>query len=232
MLAAAIAAWRRRLRLAGGFLVICVAWFYIAAAGFFGTALMSFLERDYPPMVLDEVPAADVILLLGGAVDSRAEGAQLGNLNRWADRVIFAAALYHAGKAPVILLSGGGALGAPSEAALMRDILLALAVPTTAIMLEQDSRTTYDNARFSAPIIREQGWQNVLLVTSAFHMRRSIAVFQRQGIPVIAAPTDHQFIDLPAVVMDWFPTIHGMARTTYAMHELVGYLVYRLQGKI
>jgi uncharacterized SAM-binding protein YcdF (DUF218 family) len=228
--------WRGRRRTALIIMVAGLAWFYLVSTEVFGGRLMHYLERPYPPVAAEALPEADVIVLLGGGVHSRKSPQVLGDLNRWSDRLLFATALYKAGKAPMIVLSGGGPDGRPTESALSRDILQVMGVPVASLLLEQNSRDTYGNALHTAPLLRQRGWERVLLVTSAFHMRRAVALFAAQGITVIPAPTDH-FVDRhddpgdqQLQVLAWLPTLKGMLVTHYAMHELVGFGVYRLRG--
>lgn len=221
--------WRR----SGVLLVaVSVGWLYLASTSWLGDWLMTDLEQPYPPVAVSALPEADVILLLGGGVHSRKSAAVLGNLNRWSDRLLFAAALYHASKAPVILISGGGPEGESTEAAMTEEILRVMQVPASAMMLEQVSRNTHDNAVFSAPLLAERGWSRVLLVTSAFHMRRATALFAAQGVTVIPAPTDHHISNM-LDERDWLdrvPSLSSLTVTHYAIHERVGYLFYRLRG--
>jgi len=220
-----------RVRLAKQVLLAAIAWFYLCASGAIGIWLMASLERDYPPLAAEDFPAADVIVLLGGAVHHRAAGASLGNLNRWSDRLVFTTALYRAGKAPKVLISGGGERDRPTEAELTRDILLVMGIPEHAIILEQDSRTTFDNARYTIPMLKQRGWREVLLVTSAFHMPRANQLFSNQGLNVYPAATDHQVQTDHGRLLQWLPTLGGLELTTYALHEYIGYFVYRLQGR-
>jgi uncharacterized SAM-binding protein YcdF (DUF218 family) len=235
-LLALLTLWWGRRRAALLILVVGVAWFYLVSTEVFGAWLMQNLERSYPPVAAQALPEADVIVLLGGGVHSRKSPQVLGDLNRWSDRLLFAAALYKAGKAPAILLSGGGPEGRPTESELSRDILLVMGVPPESMVLEETSRDTHGNAVYTAPLIQQHGWERVLLVTSAFHMRRAVALFAARGIAVIPAPTDH-FIshhaeqeDDELEVLAWLPTLKGLLVTHYALHELVGFTVYRLRG--
>lgn len=222
--------WRRRRRAALITLAATLAWLWLAASLPFGAMLMGRLEATYPPLPATELPTADVIVLLGGAVNARATPGVLGDLNRWSDRLVFATALYKSGKAPHILVTGGGPRGEPTEAALMADILQTMGVPEAALILEQQSRTTFDNARFVAPMLQDMGAQRVLLVTSAFHMRRSMALFRAQGVTPVPAATDHQVISTAVPALRWIPSLAGLTLTHYAIHERIGYLVYRWRG--
>jgi uncharacterized SAM-binding protein YcdF (DUF218 family) len=102
------------------------------------------------------------------------------NLGR-AGRVWYAARLFHAGKAPLVLLSGGGDLErqAFSEARAMAVFLQDLGVPAQAIALEKTSRNTRQSAAFSAALLKSRGIEHILHVTSVLHMPRAVALFTR-----------------------------------------------------
>jgi uncharacterized SAM-binding protein YcdF (DUF218 family) len=70
----------------------------------------------------------------------------------------------------------------------------------------------------------------VLLVTSAYHMRRAQALFGAQGLAVIPAPTDYQQVMMAQVLPGWLPTVDALHQSTDALHEMVGFWVYRLRG--
>jgi uncharacterized SAM-binding protein YcdF (DUF218 family) len=192
---------------------------------------MASLERNYPPRAISATPEADAIVLLGGATRGDTHMGTLGDLNQQADRLVHAAALYKAGRAPLVLLSGGGQPGGRPEAEVMRDILLVMGIPERALLLERASRNTYDNAVNSARLLEARGMRTILLVTSAFHMRRAEALFTAQGLRVIPAPTDYQRLVMEPVLPRWLPTVDDLARSTYALREHVGYWIYSLQGR-
>lgn len=154
----------------------------------------------------------------------------LADLNRSADRIVHAAALYKAGKAPLILVSGGSQPEARPEAEMTRDILEVMGVPRRSILLETRSRDTHDNAVFSAIMLKREGMRRILLVTSAYHMRRAQALFEAQDLEVVPAPTDFQRLVVEPVVPGWLPGVDNLARTTNALHEMLGYWVYRFRG--
>jgi uncharacterized SAM-binding protein YcdF (DUF218 family) len=148
------------------------------------------------------------------------------------DRLTHALALYKAGKAPLVLLSGGAHPGNRSEAEIMYEHLVLMGVPASALLMERQSRDTHDNALYSAILLKGKGIKRVLLVTSGFHMRRAVPLFERQGLEVIPAPTDFQRLVGEATLMRWLPSVNSLVRSTYAMREYVGYVVYRYRGWI
>jgi uncharacterized SAM-binding protein YcdF (DUF218 family) len=220
----------RRRRMALSALALGLGWLYLSSTALFADYLMATLERDYPPTALSVTSQAGAIVLLGGATRGDTHMSSLGDLNQQADRLVHAVALYKAGKAPRILVTGGGQRGARPEAELMRDLLEVMGVPRKAILLERRSRDTYQNALNSAVLLNNLHIRKILLVTSAFHMRRSEALFALQGLEVIPAPTDYQRLVMPPVLPRWLPGVENLARTTIALHEHLGYWVYRYRG--
>jgi len=202
---------------------------YLFSTGAVSTRLMAALERPFPPRSPSALPDADVIVLLGGATRGVFHPAHPADLNAQADRLLHTARLYRAGKAPRVLVSGGVVGGTTAEARLMAEHLEALGVPRQALILEDASRTTRENARFVLPRLRGLDARRVLLVTSAFHMRRAMLLFDVPDLAVLPAATDYQVLSGPSLPGDWWPTAAGLQRSTLALHEMAGYRVYRLR---
>ncbi len=112
----------------------------------------------------------------------------------------------------------------------MLDLLVLMGVPARAILLEDKSRNSYQNAVYTAEKLEKLGINKILLVTSAFHMRRSEAVFTAQGLEVIPAPTDYQRLVGPVTMPSWLPSVSDLWQSTHALHEHLGYWVYRFRG--
>jgi len=115
---------------------------YVPSTEFGASWLMTPLEGRHPAFSPEELPKADVIVVLGGATEGESKFGRGGDLNDAADRVFTAAELYNAGKAPVLLLSGGAHPPNRPEADLMADKLAAINIPRSAIVRETASRTT------------------------------------------------------------------------------------------
>jgi uncharacterized SAM-binding protein YcdF (DUF218 family) len=218
----------------GALLTIFLAtiWLYLASTALVADFLMATLEMDQRPRAMSVVPTADAIVVLGGATRGDTHWSSLGDLNHQADRLVHAAALYKQAKAPRILVSGGAPQGARSEAELMEQVLEVMGVPERAILRESESRDTRENALFSAIILKGKNMPRILLVTSAFHMRRARAVFEAEGLDVVPAPTDYQRLVSAPPVPRWLPTVQDLARSTMAIREYAGYWIYRWRGWI
>ncbi len=213
-------------------LATCIAftWLYAFSTATVANLLTDYLEAPFPPKAISVVPVADAIVLLGGATRGDTHSSQTPDLNQRADRLVHAAALYKAAKAPLVVVSGGSPVGGRSEAAQMRDLLLLMGVPHSAMQLERQSRNTRENASYTAQLLRERGSTHILLVTSAFHMRRAVPLFEKEGLEVFAAPTDYQRLVDNSLVPGWLPAVANLSRSSDALHEIVGYWVYRWRG--
>lgn len=186
-------------------------------------ALRGAIEREFPAPVVNNLSSAPAIVVLGGVVNPPTNMHRQANLTAAADRLRLAAQLFHAGKAPVVVLSGGSnrTLSLTSEADAMRLFLLELGVPESAILLEEQSRNTQENARFTASLLRKQRIDRVLLVTSALHMRRAIDLFELEGLDVVPAPTDFEARE----ILSWqkfIPDSLALDGSSRAIKELVG----------
>lgn len=228
--AAALA--RRRLALATGAAALC--WLWLWSTPVVSDWVRGRIERQVPALPVNALPLADAIVVLGGAMSGAvAPWRPYPDLGSAADRVWHAARLYHAGKAPRVVLSGGvGSYPALTgdEASAIAALLTDLGVPAVALVFEPESRTTTENALASAPILSALGGRRVLLVTSALHMPRALVTFRTQGIEVIAASTDVEVVPKPFHAMLWMPSASALDGSSRAIHEMLGLARCRLVG--
>lgn len=203
------------------------------------------LEQQYLPP--EEIPQAEVIVLLGGGTRPQLYPRQFTEIAEAGDRLLAAAQLYHQGKAPAILVSGGWAVTSvqdgPTGGESMTAVLGMLGVPEEAIWPESVSRNTYENGAFSRELLDEKGVDGpVLLVTSATHMPRSVRIFAQQGVEVIPVPVDylvpdaewqHAFTANPGVLLyNLLPSAGALNLMELALKEYVGTVVYWLWGYV
>jgi uncharacterized SAM-binding protein YcdF (DUF218 family) len=202
-------------------------------------ALARSLEWQYLPP--GEIPAAQAIVLLGGASQSAQPPRPIVEINDAGDRILYAAYLYQQGKAAHILVSGGQIdwlSTGNSPAQDMSSLLQLMDVPSSALWLEERSRNTYENALFSRQILASHGINRIILVTSAMHMPRAVKLFEHQGFEVVPAPVDFnatfsstdQPASLGTVLLDLIPSVDNLELTSRVMKEYFGLIVYRLRG--
>ena len=198
-----------------------------------GKLLIAPLEERFPPWDASR-GAPDGIVVLGGAIDPAFVPVRpASELNEAAERVTVIAELARTYPSAKILYSGGNGnlvLPGSSEAPIAGALLETLGVPPTRLILEDQSRTTAENATFSARLVMPKPGERWLLVTSAFHMPRSIGAFRKAGFTVEAYPVDYR---TPGTADLWIPfdaVATGLRRTDTAVREWVGLLVYWLMG--
>ncbi len=220
---------RRWRRWSQGLLLFGASWLWLWSTPWVAERAAASLEDRYPAIPAAELPTAQAIVLLGGLMTpARPPDRPHGNLNNAADRARFAAQAWHAGKAPILICSGGlaplsraGSAECPDVARLLGDF----GVPADAIRIEAGSRTTAENARETARLLPPGA--RILLVTSASHMARAMESFRRAGMAPMAAATDHQSSGhrrFSAVSL--LPTVGALGLSTQVWHEWLGLLLY------
>jgi uncharacterized SAM-binding protein YcdF (DUF218 family) len=183
-----------------------------------------------------EMAAPTGIIVLGGAIDDEiGQARHQVSFGEGAGRLTEAAVLARRYPEARIVYTGGSSsiLGRPSaESAEAKKLLVALGVDPNRIQLEERSRNTDENARFTRDLIAPKSGEVWLLVTSAYHMPRSIGLFRKAGFTVVAYPVDfHSNGDSG----DWRFVSEATSRLRLfdiAIHEWVGLIAYRLAGKI
>lgn len=228
----------RRARITLG---IAIALLWLSSTQLVSKSLVRSLEAQNlsQPIQIADLPQADAIVLLGGATKSAHPPRPWIDLSEEGDRVLHALRLYQAGKAPKLILSGGridwkGA-GTP-ESEDMATILTSLGVPRSVLLQDSTSLNTHQNAINVQQILQTQGLRRILLVTSAMHMPRSLAIFRKLGIDTIPAPTDFIVSDgdtlktPQAKLLSLLPDGENLRATNRSIKEYVGIWVYRLRG--
>src|SRR5207248_5271561 len=121
--------------------------------------------------------------------------------------------------------------GIQGEAHYMRAFLAELGVPADAIVLEDRSRTTWENAVETRRVLEHHGLKRVLLVTSAAHMPRALGAFRAAGVDATPAPTDYRIAKYNGpILITLMPSAGALHRTTAALNEYLGQGVYMLRG--
>jgi len=211
----------------------------ISSNGLIANYLVKSSEWRYLP---SEIPKADAIVILGGATRTPAKPRPMVDLTEQGDRVIYGGKLYLEGKAPVIILAGGRVKwlgGGNPESQDMLEILKLMNIPESAIIQESLSLNTYENAVNVKQILEEKKLKKIILVTSALHIPRAYAIFKKQGIDVITAPTDFLISEQEiteindnqeAFILNNIPDSLALDKTTKVLKEYIGTFIYWLKG--
>ncbi len=215
-------------------MILGVGWLWFWSTPWVADQAVGSLESPWSKSTAEETPAADAIIVLGGAFSSGFGEWPYPDAHDAVDRFWHGARLYHAGRAPIVVLSGAGhpeRPGAWSEAESAAIFLSDLGVPASALLLESEARTTRQNAIQVGALLRARGAERALVVTSALHMRRALATMEASGLELVPAATDFRVVkDPPASVRRYMPDVGALARSSAVVHEWIGLIYYRLRG--
>ena len=223
--------WRAKL------LVVSIVWFWVLSMPLASYWLGYWLERDYPVQLVEDLPEADAIVVLGGGVGGCKQYPYV-DLGDAADRAWHAVRLWKAKKAPIIVPSG--IFPSCSDGEFFKEA----GIPEEALLIEGKSRNTEENAKFVAKILaavnsfttpalkNDAKNTKVLLVTTACHMKRSMLMFKRYApeLECIPVAIDHKMLQWRGSGVQWrdfVPSIGAMHSCDCLLHEWLGYYGYK-----
>lgn len=217
-----------------------ILWLGIALLLFFTNPFLSNLallawEPDFKSF--EEIETHEIGIVLTGVTNLSKTAYDRTFFNKGADRITHALQLYRMGKINKILITGGQGLNPvnpQSEAELLQRFLIMTGMPAEDIWIEDQSKNTAQNAQFTREFLAQKGIdtdQEFVLITSAFHMYRAKACFDKAGLKTETFPTDYYShdvkYDIPSLL---FPDSFSLEYWTKLFKEWLGILVYKLAG--
>lgn len=189
------------------------------------------LESVSAPLEGNGIIADAVVVLGGGVNDLSWARAQPEPSPASLQRLVEGIRLARAVRAPLVLSGGSGAVAptAVREADAMAELAIRLGYPGRGLMIESRSRNTWENAEQVKTLI---SGRTIILVTSAFHVRRSSGMFRKQGFSVIPAPAGYRSVTRPLSADAFIPRAAALDTSSTALAEYVSLFWYRLTGKL
>lgn len=206
--------------------------FYALSNSFVADILLTPLETPYN-VTLDKTLKADAVIVLAGG--SVAGSANLPLANDAYKRTVWGLMIAKQTNLP-LYFSGAGLYKKYTEADAFNDsvneIRTNLQVEDISLHVENRSLDTYQNAKFSKKLLEEQGIENptIFLVTSAYHMKRSVKLYKYFGFNVIAAATGFKISNKPKNNWSYLPNMGALQKSYIALHEYAGLLSLILRG--
>lgn len=215
---------------------------YVASIGIVTDRVMGSLERAITPASVAQLTTAQAVVVLGGGVISQSPaertlqeldgepvvGRGAASLSPEAEsRLLYGVRLARRLRVPLVV-SGGRVLAAeevPPEAEVAAALARDLGISHEMIRVEAASRTTAENARFTAERFE---FQRVAVVTSAYHMRRALLAFTREGLTPLPAPAAYRRDQRPLRAIMFMPGATNLRDTATVLRERIGFLWYRL----
>lgn len=239
----ALIVWKKP-RLAKTLIFITLILLFIGGNRYVASAVVRSLERQYLP--IEFVEPVDSIVILGGGTEPAISPRQSIEVNAAGDRVIYGAMLARQFPNAKVIVSGGDIEfldTAPSTPAQdMAGLLEFMGVTKERILIQGNSQNTFEDAQFTCKLIAENNFSLTLLVTSATHMPRSMAVFTSAGCQVTAAPTDFTITDaawqklwhpnIEEFFINLIPSYTNLSALTKTLKEYFGLWYYHLNGTL
>ena len=212
--------------------VVAAVWLVLAVLRI-GAWMFLPLEDRFP--IVEQLPKkVDGIIALGGVVNqfvtkARGQVAVGGAVERLTE---FADLVKRYPNAKAVYTTGSGHLTRQDikEADVVGPFLKKLGLEPSKIIFENQSRNTFENAMFSKKLVKPKPDETWVLITSAFHMPRSVGVFRKAGWSVIPYPVDFYLSGEAPDILSFYAG-HGLGRFSSALHEWIGLLVYRLTDR-
>lgn len=231
--------WLLRIRRWGSAAFVALLWSGLAlfACTDFPGWLLRGMERPWAGVNIEKLPVCDAVVVLGGGSEpSRYEVGEV-HLTKAGDRLMMGMELLRLGKAPNLVLGGNAADFAGEkkvESEKVKALFETWRVPATEILSLGESANTREEGEKVRALVETRGWKRVLLVTSAAHMSRALAVFRTLGIDAVPAPCNFLTTVSTAPVPFRFTPPHpaGFEKFSIWAHETAGWWIYRQRGWI
>jgi len=226
------AGWRR----AGGWLFgLSIAGLVICGFSPLGHLLVLPLEERFPPWEQGSGPPPDGIIVLGGSFDTAVSGARgIVALNEAAERLTaFAELARRYPQAKLVFTGGAGQIlfDREKEADIAGRLFAGLGLEPDRVLLEDRSKNTWQNALYTKDLVDPAPGERWLVVTTAWHMPRSIGCFRAAGFDVDAYPVDYRTRGRSDLWRPFSAVSEGLRRVDTATREWIGLVAYRLTGR-
>jgi len=213
------------------------AWIWCVGATPLSSQLLARLERPYLPTPGTALQQGDAVICLGGAMFPQAAEALDFTANDACDRYLTALDLLQSGRVEHLVIGGSEYMvqgQATSEGKLLKQWKERWQIGAGTVHLMEHCQSTRDEAVRVAALLEEHAWERIYLVTSAWHMRRSLAVFAKHGVDAEPLGCDFRGTTGNASTYRWklFPQSTAFANIQLYLHEIVGYYYYQWRGWI
>jgi len=195
-----------------------------------GNSLFS-TTQNYPALAEEKIQSlnAKAIVVLGGGRYTDAPEYGQDTISKWAlERCRYGAYLQRKTKLPILVTGGSVFEDRESEAELMKQVLEG-SFNSVVHWVEGRSRTTYENSIYSFEMLNKENIKNIVLVTHAGHMMRSVEAFEKAGFNVIPAPMGFVPKSDRPIFFQILPSTNALQNSTFALHEWIGRLWYHLR---
>jgi uncharacterized SAM-binding protein YcdF (DUF218 family) len=226
-----------------GWPVLLYLMFGVMSTDAFASYLLRLLEDRFPRLTVTEVAPADAAIVLGSISNPLASVDETPQFTDGVDRLLTTMDLFKAGKIRYIILTGKSLLidhKGNAESEDLKNYLVQRGFPADRILVDAESRNTAENLQYGLKLGKEHNLRSYYLVTSAFHMYRSVRTYDRVkadhyadlSIEMTPFPVDYRSDRIPSGIERYFPTALSVFKSSLAIKEFMGLLAYTAKGYI
>ena len=216
------------------YIAVAAALLYVGSMPIVSEALFRQIKSDEVKLTPRDVPQADAIVVLGGMLSW--VPSKQGLVTEWGDPDRFFAGvdLMVAGRAPTLIFTGSKFpwdLGLEAEGHVLKRYAQRMNIPADKIWVTADVQNTEQEAREVGKLLNAPngGRKKIILVTSAFHMKRAEILFAKAGVEIFAYPVDFKSSQTALTPMSFLPNVSALATTDAAIRESLGIVFYKLK---
>ena len=201
----------------------------ISTNSFVGNYLFQKLEYPYKPILIDNIKKSDAIVVLSGMIHQI--GTEVNSKYEWSDPDRFFAGLklLKQNKSNVLIFTAGQVPWANNwkpEGFILKDKAIEFGIEENKILVTENVKNTYEESLEVLKLIPQRS--SIILVTSAFHMERSIYLFEKQGFKVNPFPVDFKISNKRITILDFIPSLGALNSTSAFIRENIGRLYYKI----
>lgn len=226
-----------------GWPVLLYLGFGLMSTDIFSNYTLRLLEDRFPRHSVAEVAPADAVFVLGAISNPLASVDETPQFTDGVDRLLAAMDLFKAGKVRYIILTGRSSMidhKGNAESEDLKNYLIQRGFPADRILIDAESRNTAENFLYGLKLGKEHNLRSYYLVTSAFHMYRSVLTYDRVkadhyadlSIEMKPFPVDYRSDRIPSGIEQYFPASHSAYKSSLAIKEFMGLLAYTAKGYI
>jgi uncharacterized SAM-binding protein YcdF (DUF218 family) len=233
LLGAAIASFRSQQRRVGSVLLLVCAVMSLAGSTPLPGDLLATLERPYATNTVAAAAPADAVVMLGGGYHASSNDSFQIAFGEGGSRVIAAIDAIRQNKAGVLVLSGDDFVvngETNSTSPLLQTMAANWVPPGTTVLTIDHGLNTRGEALRARQLADENHWKRIILVTSAFHLKRAVAVFRKAGLEVEPVACDFRSVGIQPAPLSVFPSAAGFRALDVYLHEMIGWLAYAWRG--
>ena len=215
------------IKLKNSFLFLSFLILFLFSNSLISNKLVKYIEEPYHPVKLSEVPASDFIVVLSGMVHEVKD-----NVYEWSDPDRFFAGikLLNANKGKKIIYTGGllpWEKKKITEGELLKNKSIEFGIYENDILVTKKVKNTYEEANAISHLIDNKS--KIILVTSAFHMKRAKFLFEKYTFNVFPYPVDFKYKNHKITILDFIPSAGSLSRSSFVIREVLGRMYYRVK---